>query len=396
MAIKTNIIEALRSLTSSKQRTFLALLGIVIGIGSVIALISTGTIVQNESMKQFLEMGTDVLRIQEARQRGRTATREEGFRIQEVSALPFETAEVIDVAPIVSFAGQLRLQENRLHAIGLGVSESFLSINKLRTVQGRFISDLDHLMYQAVISGGLASRLRREGFHDLVGMSVYIEDRLFTIVGELHPAPIGGMRPYEASEGLMIPISTATRMNHQNIIRTVLAVKGPGVSHVHAEEAIRGYFQGLPRPVSVMVVSAEQMIEHMEKQMRMFTLLLGAIGGISLIVGGVGVMNVMLVSVAERRKEIGIRRALGAQKRDIQSQFLMESIILSLLGGLLGIIIGVGVSYGISHFSGWQFEIIYEAVFIGVGVSAAVGVFFGYYPARQAANLVPIQALRSE
>ncbi len=393
--LRANIREALRSLASSKQRTVLALLGIVIGIGSVIALVSTGTIVQRESMKQFMEMGTDVLNIQLGWSR-RDSGQEQGFRLEEVMALAHAGQAVTDVAPYISVYGDLRFQGERMAIPGIGVTGSFMHINQLGLVEGRFISDLDYLMYQAVVSGGLARKMREQGFHDFVGQDLYFEDRRFTIVGELAPASLGGMRPYEASEGLLIPISTAGRMNTQNRINNILAVKAGGISHEQAETVIQDYFADLPRPMQVLVRSAEQIIEHMERQMRMFTLLLGAIGSISLIVGGVGVMNVMLVSVAERRKEIGIRRALGAQKMDIQGQFLMESIILSLLGGLIGIVIGLGVSYGISWFSGWEFQIIYGALFIGVGVSAAVGVFFGYYPARQAANLTPIQALRSE
>jgi len=128
----------------------------------------------------------------------------------------------------------------------------------------------------------------------------------------------------------------------------------------------------------------------------MFTLLLGAIGSISLIVGGVGVMNVMLVSVSERRKEIGIRRAVGAERNDIQLQFLIESVLLSFVGGVVGLGVGVGAVAIICHFTGWEFFISTIAAVLGVGVSAAVGVFFGYYPARQAARLSPIDALRSD
>ena len=150
------------------------------------------------------------------------------------------------------------------------------------------------------------------------------------------------------------------------------------------------------RGMAVRIRSAEEIIAQMQKQMRLFTILLGAIGSISLIVGGVGVMNVMLVSVAERKKEIGIRRALGAQRSDIQLQFIVESILLCMVGGLLGIGLGIGASYGISIFSKWSFSLSYDAILLGVIVSAAVGIFFGFYPARQASRLNPIDALRSE
>ncbi len=194
----------------------------------------------------------------------------------------------------------------------------------------------------------------------------------------------------------MLPISTVLRLSPNNTVRTVMARLEPHVSAREATEEIRGHFASLPAARQVRVMSPEQVIEHMERQSRMFTLLLGAIGSISLIVGGVGVMNVMLVSVSERRREIGIRRALGAQKKDIQWQFLIESVLLSLVGGFLGIVLGVGGSYLFAHYSGWQFELIHGALVLGVGVSVAVGIFFGYYPARQAAALNPIQALRAQ
>jgi putative ABC transport system permease protein len=145
----------------------------------------------------------------------------------------------------------------------------------------------------------------------------------------------------------------------------------------------------------VEITSAEELIERMKKQMQMFSLLLGAIGSIALIVGGIGVMNVMLISVTERRSEIGLRRALGAQRGDIQSQFLIESVILCLVGGLIGIVLGTGVAFGFARLSQWQFVMSYTSVMLGFGVSTLVGVFCGFYPARTASRLDPIKALRS-
>ena len=134
----------------------------------------------------------------------------------------------------------------------------------------------------------------------------------------------------------------------------------------------------------------------MYKQMRLFALLLGTVGGISLLVGGIGVMNIMLVSVTERRLEIGVRRALGARRADIQRQFLIESMILSLLGGVIGIALGVGASYAICRYTGWAFQVSFPAVGLGVGVASGAGVFFGFYPAYQAARLDPVVALRGK
>ncbi len=169
----------------------------------------------------------------------------------------------------------------------------------------------------------------------------------------------------------------------------------PGAHHLKATSDVKRWFRRKPKPASVRVQSAEALIEQMHKQMRLFTLLLGAMGGISLLAGGIGVMNVMLVSAAERRLEIGIRRALGARRLDIQNQFLIESVILSLLGGVVGIALGIGMTYGICSYSKWTFLISMEAMGLGLGVAGAAGVFFGLYPAYQAARLDPVRALRS-
>jgi len=396
MMIKANLREASRSLIAAKQRSILALLGIVIGIGSVIALVSTGALAQRETLRQFMEMGTDIISIQLEQGRGEQGSTPTGFGLEDVLVLPERLPVIRAVAPYASAFGELRREGQRISIPLLGVTESFVELNKLELEQGRFISDLDVLMTHAVLGGNLASRLVGQGMAVSVGEHVYFDNRKLTVAGILQPAAMGAMRPYEASEGLMLPITTVLRISPQNAIRTVMARLEPGVTASQATAEVQAYFAGLPRPIQIRITSPEQIIEHMERQSRMFTLLLGAIGSISLVVGGVGVMNVMLVSVSERRREIGIRRALGAQKRDIQWQFLIESVLLSLVGGILGIIIGVGASYGIAHYSGWQFELVHGALLLGVGVSAAVGIFFGYYPARQAAALNPIQALRAE
>jgi putative ABC transport system permease protein len=278
----------------------------------------------------------------------------------------------------------------------MGVTASFKDINKIPVTGGRFISDLDAYSYFCVLGEKKAEKLRTTGMVDPIGKKIKVGQHIFMIIGTLGKVPEGGMRPYGINEGILIPITTATRIVEGAEIVDIIARTGPGVHHKKAEAEITRYFSTKIRGPRMKVYSAEELIERMEKQMKLFTLLLGAVGSISLIVGGVGVMNVMLVSVTERKKEIGIRRALGAKRGDIQGQFLIESILLSILGGLFGIAIGIGSSYLIAHFSKWQFIVSYLAILLGFGVSSAVGVFFGFYPARQASRLDPITALRSD
>ncbi len=397
MMIRANLREAARSLAAAKQRSLLALLGIVIGIGSVIALVSMGTMAQRETLRQFTEMGTDLISIQfEQRREDRSSSTPQGFNLQDALEMSDRIGSVRVVAPYATAFGELRKDGQRISIPVMGVTESFFSVNRLKLQEGRIITDLDVLMTQAVLSGGLAAGMERQGLATDVGETIFLDDRQYTIVGKLQPAAMGAMRPYESTEGVLLPISTLLRMYNQAAPRTVMTRLEPGITAATASVEIGDYFASRSRPQKVRIMSPEQIIEQMERQSRMFTLLLGAIGSISLIVGGVGVMNVMLVSVSERKREIGIRRALGARRQDIQGQFLIESVLLSLAGGFLGILIGVGASYLIAHYSGWHFEIVQGALVLGVGVSVGVGIFFGFYPARQASALNPIQALRAE
>ena len=247
---------------------------------------------------------------------------------------------------------------------------------------------------EPLIGNGLRKELVKADGGEILGRQIRFGDAILTIIGVLEEVQQGGMRRFEPNDSLFVHITTALRLSTEPDIGTIMARVRPGFGNNTARDQATAYFAGLKKPVRVS--SPEEIIAQMEKQMQMFTLLLGAIGSISLIVGGVGVMNVTLVSVTERRREIGIRRALGARRGDIKGQFLIESIILSLVGGLFGIVVGVGAARIISHFAKWQFMMSGSAILLGVGVATAVGVFFGFYPARQASLLDPIVALRSE
>ena len=397
MIIKANIREALRSLTGAKQRTLLALIGIVIGIGSVIAMVSVGIIVKEETLKQFTEMGTDIVTVTKGYSSGRgSASKGPNIGLAVSLNMPQFCDTVTAVAPYTSLFGTLKYAGERMNAPALGVTESSRDLFKLDTTAGRYISDLDEYMYYCVISPKVADLMYTQGAGNPVGEKLVFEDRVFTVVGVLEDVPMGGMRPYELSEGILMPVSTSMRFPKRPPVQGVTARLAPGATPEAATAEITQYYAKRSKGLNLRITSAEEIIKGMRKQMQMFTLLLGAIGSISLVVGGVGVMNVMLVSVSERKKEIGIRRALGALAGDIQTQFLIEALLLSFVGGMIGIALGVGASYAISKFSNWAFFVTATPILLGVGVSAAVGIFFGFYPARKAAKLKPIDALRSE
>ncbi len=396
----SNIKEAARSLLASKQRTILALIGIVIGIGSVIAMVSVGRIVQEESLRQFKEMGTDILTIE--KEFGGSpgmpgAQAKSGLKLETIRDIPGGCPAISSVAPSVRGSGNVSFNGKKLDRAGpMGVTASFLEINKLSVRQGRFLSDLDEQSRFCVIGSRVAAELQKNGSSQLLGSKIRIGDNLFTVIGVTNEVPEGGMRRFEPNETIYIHITTGLRVFANAEISSITARVAPGTTNNSARDQVMSYFASLGKGPQVKITSPEEIIAQMEKQMQMFTLLLGAIGSISLIVGGVGVMNVMLVSVTERRREIGIRRALGAKRGDIRGQFLIESVILSLIGGAFGIVFGIGASWLIAHFAKWQFVLSISALLLGVGVSNAVGIFFGYYPARQASLLDPIVALKSD
>jgi putative ABC transport system permease protein len=396
MILKTIFIEALSSLWRSKQRTVLAVAGIIIGIGSVITIVSVGTIVQEEVIKQFTEMGTDVLTLTKGNDTRTGSGPKIGLRLADSLNLPGYCPGVKNTAPYTRLYGTLKFEGNRMDIPALGVTESFKSINKLTLTSGRFISDLDVFMYYCVIGEDVMKKLKTQGLTDVIGAKVVYKNLIFNIVGVVAGVSGNKIRPPEINRGILIPVTTAMRISNSHDVEKVIAKLTPKVDEKTAIAQIRRYYKTVANGLAVQVQTAEELIRQVQQQMRLFTLLLGLIGSISLVVGGVGVMNVMLVSVSERKKEIGIRRALGARQQDIQRQFLTESVILCCAGGIIGIMIGIGASYIIARYFGWGFLVSKPAVLLGVAVSFIAGVFFGFYPARQASRLNPIDALRAE
>ena len=403
MSLKSDIREATRSLSSSKQRTLLAVIGITIGIGSVIAMVSVGKIIQHEALKQFMAMGTDILTINHSSGGfGGGPGRASGkISLKDAMEIPKYCPTVNLAGPYVQGmgggSGTIYAGKAIPRASLYGVTQSFIFLDKLKIREGRFISDLDRHAYFCVIGDQVAQELRKKGAgEELVGEKIKINERMFTVIGVLEHATSSRHRALEPNSSILTHLTTLTRMNPDTAISNIKVRVGPAVDHKTATREIQDYFFKRKKIRDIRVRSPEELIEQMKSQMELYTLLLGAIGSISLIVGGVGVMNVMLVSVTERRREIGIRRALGAKRSNIKNQFLIEAIVLSSLGGVLGIALGIGAAYIAAHFGKWEFILSRSSVFLGFGVASAVGIFFGFYPAQQASKLDPIAALRSD
>lgn len=395
--IKRNLVMALKSLAVSKQRSILALSGIVIGIAAVIALISVGTIYKENTLKQFVALGTDYVVVSQG-WGGFDSDPKKSPKIQikHVEEMPYVLKSVLESSPLGTGGGSMLFHGQDMHASVLAVAGNFLSINRLSVLSGRFISDLDGAANLCVIGYGIASKMTEMGFNKVLGEHLRINERLFTVVGVLKDAPYGLLQPFGANDSVMIPFANYFRSFDNPEIRNIMIRMSPTSTTAQITEDVKQYFNLREPSLNLEVRTAEQIIKQMNDQMRMITLFLGAVGGISLVVGGVGVMNVMLVSVTERKKEIGLRRAMGAYQKDIQLQFVTEALVLCFVGGVIGIILGVGVSYIFTMVYKWDFFVYPFAIWLGLTVSSGVGLFFGYYPARQASKLDPIQALRSD
>jgi putative ABC transport system permease protein len=233
-------------------------------------------------------------------------------------------------------------------------------------------------------------------YQDPIGQSLQIGKNVFVVVGVAEPWEENSFISANVDSSVLIPLMASTTISKYASINSILMRLTPDANIPSVQTNIIAYFNNIVSGKEVMIRSAKELIAKMRKQSDIMTVLLAVIGSISLIVGGIGVMNIMLVSVVERRREIGIRLAVGATRADIGALFLMESVMLSLVGGVLGVLVGIIIAYIIALFWRWEFTFYWLPPLAGFSVSVAVGIFFGFYPAVLASRLDPIEALRSE
>jgi putative ABC transport system permease protein len=384
--------DALRTLHTVRQRSMLAIGGIMIGTAAVIALVNIGDNAEQEALGLFRAMGTDVLVIQ----KNPVGAPQFGISIKDVLDMPELVPGVGSVAPTTTTGVRLTSGSRSLEVPVVGTTEALRSVAGLQLADGRFVSEYDEARTVAVIGSDVVQQLRRMGMSLSLGDLVSIGEHGFTVIGVLAPAISNPLLPADLNRAMLIPLSTAKRITSNPGIMSVVIRAKVGTDEEKLGSALVSYFQDKPRGQAVNVRTAHQLIATITQQKQIYSRLLSAVAAISLIVGGVGIMNVMLMSAIERRREIGLRMALGARRRDIRTMFLVEALTLSVIGGLLGTALGLSAAVVFAETSQWSFRLADAAVPLGVGMSALVGIVFGLYPAVSAARLDPIVALRAD
>ena len=397
MEFTTHFQEAFTNLISAKLRSFLAILGILVGTASVVAMVSSGELATQHALEQFKKLGTDLLSVSFYQERAEdNQAQAHPFELAQVKKLQLAIPELKTIAPYITLYQTMSYAGHEIEGQIIAATPNLQEVIKLQVQQGRFISFLDDYEYHCFIGQGIYQQLKQQGLINPIGARIDLGDNLFRIAGVLAPWPENSFFNSDINHAIIVPIHTATLLSrHAEINNFVMRFdKNANIDKLQDEMTL--YMKKISPNLRLFFRSPKQIIDSMANQQRTFTLLLGFIGSISLLVGGIGVMNIMLVSVTERRREIGIRKAIGADSASIRSLFIIEAIILALFGGILGVIIGVLISFLIAYFAHWEFHLFILPPLIGFAVSVAVGIFFGFYPAHQAAKLDPIATLRGE
>jgi len=401
---------ALRALEVNRTRSALTMLGIIIGVAAVIAMVAVGSGATARIQEQIQSIGSNLIIVLPGSISSNGVRLGSGAVVtlteDDAKAIAAECPSVSAVAPTVRGGVQVVYGNNNWATTAQGVTPDYMTIRDYTMMFGQFFTDqdVDAAGKVAVLGETVAQNLF--GDSDPTGQVVIIKNVPFTVVGVLTPkgqSPTG----QDQDDIILLPISTAkgkvlgtNQANAKAVGSLMVQAIGPQAidqAQQEMESLLRERHRILPGLDDDFTIrNLTEVFAAQETSAQVMSILLGAIASVSLIVGGIGIMNIMLVSVTERTREIGLRQAVGAKTRDILSQFLVEAVTLSLVGGIIGIVVGLAASWLISYFAQWSTVVSPLSIIMAFVFSALVGVFFGYYPARKAAFLDPIEALRYE
>ena len=400
MKLSLNIKEAIANLYTSKLRSTLAILGILVGTASVVAMVASAKLATQAALSQFKTLGTKLISVSlnsnNTSQQNSSASNQ--WSLADMLNMPQSIPNLAAVAPYTNTYASLSYQGKTFkdNNVIIGSVSELQHVIKISLAQGRFISNLDEYNDFCVIGSQIAQQLQSWGVTQPIGKLLHVGNNIFTIIGVAKPWPENSFFYEDINQALIIPIKSSMKMNAYANVRNMVIGLNKHTNIETVKNKITQYILKHANNYKLFFRSPQQIIARMEKQSRIFTLMLGLIGSISLFVGGIGVMNIMLVSVTERKREIGIRMAVGAQRHHIRSLFLIESATLALLGGISGVIFGELTSFIIANIAHWHFKFFLLPPAIGFIVSVAIGIFFGFYPAHRASKLDPIECLRAE
>ena len=420
----------LKNLMLHKLRSLLTVLGVILGAGSVIAMLAIGEGSKREALEQIRQLGANniIVRSVKPGQSGGSddssaATQQQsmvleyGLKYKDLEKLKATLPTITDAIPISLITQPASREERQIpNARILGITPDYQRVKNIRLRRGRFVTspDLRNTANVAVLGAGAAQRLFQ--FQDPIGQPVLLGEDVYRVIGVLANQSSGNATPgavgqQDLNDDIYIPISCA-----RNRFGEVQSISGAGsmafertqlneITLRIADASLVSQTAGMVRKIleqdhpskdDFRLIIPLELLRRAEEEKRIWNIVLGSIAGISLLVGGIGIMNIMLASVTERTREIGVRRALGAKQRDITFQFLVETVLLSSCGGVLGVIFGVGIPIIVSHFSDIETVVQWWSVTLAFSISVGIGVIFGLYPARRAALMDPIEALRHE
>jgi putative ABC transport system permease protein len=397
------VIVALQSIRANLFRAALTMLGIIIGVGAVITMLAAGAGAQKRIDDQIAALGANILTVNASQFFAGGISRDrQTLSVDDVDALIADSRYLDAVVPETGGRGQLKLGNLNTNARLIGTTAPYSQVFNYKLAHGRFFSAAEDEQRRRVVVLGsdIPERLETEAA-GLVGRTLAVNGQPFEVIGVFQSVG-GGFGNQSPDFAAVIPLRTAEqrvfgREEIDNISVRVASGASMERAMVDIERVLRREHKLTPGAANdFSIVDRREFLDTQQEAQQTFTMLLASIAGVSLIVGGIGIMNIMLVSVTERTREIGIRMALGATRFSIMLQFLVESVTLCLLGGGLGILLGIVAARTLSRFAGWEVFVSPESIGLASAFSVGVGLFFGIWPARRAARLDPIEALRYE